>query len=655
MGKKIEVFVPGRLCLFGEHTDWAGRYNAQNVDVLPGKAIVTGINLGIYATAEKAKGFSICTVNENGEKIKFHCEMHREILRKKALEDPFFGYCCGVAAHLRENYHVEGVSIDVTNVTLPMKKGLSSSAAICVLVTRVFNELYDLRLSTRGIMRIAYLGERMTQSRCGRLDQACAFGSVPVLMEFSDDDIIVDKLHVGKNLHWVFADLCAGKDTKKILSSLNRAYPFAQTKQDEDVQYALGQANHEIIARAVEAIDVGDDVTLGNLLCEAQEIFDKKVAPVCSEELTSPVLHSVLRDKQVRKWILGGKGVGSQGDGSVQFLAKDKKSQRELVKYLNEVRKMEAFPFDIEAGGKVRKAIIPVAGFGMRMFPETHFIKKAFLPIIDEKGIVKPVLLSILEELEEAQIEQFILVVGEDEEKEFREVFEFNLESEFRARLPKNVRKYYDVIHRIGSKIKYAVQRERKGFGHAVYQARQYVKDEPVLLLLGDFVYKSNLSISCTRQTIAAYNKSGGKAIVSIKPVPLDQVVYYGIITGEFDDQRKDLMHVSEMVEKPTVEYAREFLGVNTENNPNRYFATFGQYVLTEDIFVYLENQIKAYNKKQLAGEIDLTSALRETAHKGGLVAVQVDGESYDVGIPELYSDTLNKFVSNKKKQETNF
>ena len=91
-------------------------------------------------------------------------------------------------------------------MTLPMKSGLSSSAAICVLVARAFNLLYNLNLNTLGEMNIAYVGELRTSSRCGRLDQACAFGVKPSLMTFDGDEIEVQTLNVKSPLHWVFAD-----------------------------------------------------------------------------------------------------------------------------------------------------------------------------------------------------------------------------------------------------------------------------------------------------------------------------------------------------------------------------------------------------------------------------------------------------------------
>ena len=169
----IKLFVPGRLCLFGEHTDWAGHYRTMNADIAPGAAIVTGIEQGIYAEVEKSSLFEVqSTAPEiEGQWQDFACRMDEQELKRIAKAGSFFCYCAGVASYMLEWYKVGGVRIKITSMTLPMKSGLSSSAAICVLVARAFNLLYNLNLNTLGEMNIAYVGELRTASRCGRLDQ----------------------------------------------------------------------------------------------------------------------------------------------------------------------------------------------------------------------------------------------------------------------------------------------------------------------------------------------------------------------------------------------------------------------------------------------------------------------------------------------------
>lgn len=193
-------------------------------------------------------------------------------------------------------------------------------------------------------------------------------------------------------------------------------------------------------------------------------------------------------------------------------------------------------------------------------------------------------------------------------------------------------------------KLIFVEQKEKKGFGHAVYQARKYLNQEPALLMLGDFIYESDLDISCTRQTINAYNKSGGKAVVAIKEVPLQQVSTYGIISGKFCEDRNYLMKVSKMVEKPSTEYAESHLKTKRPKEGETYYATFGQYVLTDEIFMYLEKQIENFETEGGGGEVDITAALADLAKKDELVAVDVAGKSYDVGIPSLYYETFTHY-----------
>ena len=170
MEKGIELFVPGRLCLLGEHSDWAGKYRNINEKIEKGYAIVTGIEEGIHAFAYPDERL-IIEYTSDADLI-FSCDMKAEALQKVAEEGGFFCYIAGTAFAIKERYNVGGVRIVIDHVTLPMKKGLSSSAAICVLVTRAFNQIYHLHLNTRGEMNLAYEGEITTPSRCGKLDQA---------------------------------------------------------------------------------------------------------------------------------------------------------------------------------------------------------------------------------------------------------------------------------------------------------------------------------------------------------------------------------------------------------------------------------------------------------------------------------------------------
>lgn len=642
--QKVDLFVPGRLCLFGEHSDWAGRYSVINADVKPGQAIVAGIHLGIYATAQQSERFEVKSFDSEGKQVIFSCDIEYDTLRKHAASNGFFSYACGVTAYMKENYNIGGLSLQVKSTTLPIKKGLSSSAAFCVLVARSINMLYRLKLSTMGEMQAAYRGELMTGSRCGRLDQACAFGQNAVSMRFDGDDLTVHELEVGKDVYMVFADLMAKKNTLRILTDLNSAYPFARDEQSKALQQALGEDNQDILSRAETYLAQGDVPAFGRLMTEAQDIFDRKVAPMCPQELTSPVLHRFLNDPTVKALVHGGKGVGSQGDGMVQFVAKDKSSQKKLVKYLENAG-LTAYAFMLMSCDRVRKAIIPVAGYGTRMYPASRFVSKALFPVIDRDGVAKPVLMYLLEEIDQAGIEEVYLIINSDDKEYYEHLLGRHLSDEHINKLPIKAQEYEHLINRIAGKVKLVVQAEQRGFGHAVYQAIQNIGNEPVLLLLGDFIYRSNLAVNCVQQTINAYYKSGGQLTVAIKPVALENVVYYGVVKGDFEKQRTYLMRVNRMIEKPTIEYAKEHLQM-PGNNSESYYAVFGSYVLTPDVSVALRLDIEEKRHCGSINEVQLTDALIRVLEEKGMNGVVIDGESFDVGIPSEYLKTLKRFAS---------
>ena len=645
----MKLFVPGRLCLFGEHTDWAGHYRTMNADIAPGAAIVTGIEQGISAEVEKSSIFELYSTAPEIKGVwqDFSCRMDELELKRIAKSGSFFCYCAGVASYMLEWYKVGGVRIRITGMTLPMKSGLSSSAAICVLVARAFNLLYNLNLNTLGEMNIAYLGELRTSSRCGRLDQACAFGVKPNLMTFDGDEIEVRSLNVKKHLYWVFADLCAEKDTIKILSDLNKAYPFPNSDAERAEHEALGEKNLALVDKAIKCMAEGDAEGLGRLMTEAEALFDAQVAPM-SEALYAPKLHEVLQDPNIQPLVWGGKGVGSHGDGSVQFLARDEATQQQLVDYLN-ARGMKAYSLTLKPVHTVRKAIIPVAGFGTRLYPATRALKKDFFPIPCPDGMVRPVILILLEELIQSGIEEICLVLGSEEERQqYADYFERPLSEEHLRKLNSEAKELETRILNIGKHLHYVYQREKRGFGHAVYQAAQFAGNEPVLLLLGDTLYRSDSNKPCALQMVEEYERYNC-LMVSIHTVPLAEVSHYGILSGVWEDKDHTILNVATMTEKPKASYAEEFLGVRNKNGVKEFYSVFGQYILTPEVFSQLHEDVM---QKELEGdhvtEIELTSALEAVRQRSGMMGVRLQGRMYDMGNPHALVRAVQAFSQNE-------
>lgn len=332
MKSKVSFFVPGRLCLFGEHSDWAGEFHTEDPSVLKGLCIIAGTDQGIHAEAEPASaGFTIRQILENGsfsEEVIYRNST--EALSASVEPGNFNGYAAGTASLILEDHPDKGIKLQITHRTLPLKKGLSSSAAICVATARGFNLIHDLNLSVREEMELAYRGELLTGSNCGRMDQACALGSNPVLLSFSGKHMDIERIQHSGTVHVLIADLKSRKNTRKILFHLNQAF----SQGNSGIRTALGRENHRITAKAVSALESGDAEALGQLMTEAQEIFDKMVAPCCPEELSAPVLHDVLQEVSCSKLTWGGKGVGSQGDGTVQFICRGLEEREKLKNIL---------------------------------------------------------------------------------------------------------------------------------------------------------------------------------------------------------------------------------------------------------------------------------------------------------------------------------
>jgi UTP-glucose-1-phosphate uridylyltransferase/mevalonate kinase len=638
----VKLFVPGRICLLGEHSDWAGGYRRINADIENGYALISGTNQGIFAEVEPHPSSLVLTSSmPDGKALgPYEIPMRADALMEEAQKGGFFSYAAGVAYQVLTNYHVRGLVINNYKTDMPIKKGLSSSAAICVLTARAFNRIYDLKLTIRGEMELAYQGEITTPSRCGRMDQGCAFGSRPVLMTFDGDRLETKEIQVKQDFYLVVVDLQAHKDTMEILNRLNRCYPIAENETERNVQQLLGPINKDIIHRAINALESSDPSQLGAIMMEAQSYFDRYATPVCPEELTAPVLHKVLNYDPLRPHIWGCKGVGSQGDGTAQFLAKSPEDQDQVIEILKRDFNMPGLKLTLHCGPKVRRAVIPAAGFGTRLFPATKATKKELFPVIDKDGIAKPAILIIVEEALNAGIEEVIIIVQKDDLNDFQSFFNKQISIENYNKLPPNFQEYSRRILEMGQHISFVIQQNQEGFGHAVYSTREAVGDEPFLLMLGDHIYRSNNHISCAQQMLEAYQRHG-TSVVGLKRTPQDQIASFGVVTGVWLEEN-NLLSITEFAEKPNLDYARTNLRV-PGIPADEYLTVFGQYVIKPELFDLLENNIK--NNVRERGEFQLTSALDRLRQIDGFNGLVIDGQRFDIGIPEYYLKTLQAFA----------
>ena len=349
------------------HNKKAGGFRRNHPTLKQGSCLVVGTTEGISATTRalaNEKIIAIRTRTDSGETNEVVWEIDEDIegtLSRIASEGEFWSYIAGTIGEVFKKYGIlGGICVEVNRCSLPVKKGLSSSAAICVLVARAFSKCYGLEkeIDVLEQMELAYLGEIATPSRCGRMDQACAFGSgVCVTMNFDGDEMKCEETPVGNErtgegenteddcFHIVVCDLEGQKDTVKILKDLQSAFedvpPKVENASHADAQKFLGELSYEYVQTAKRALATADARLLGQTFSEYQRAFDAHLAPLCVSELTAPKLHALLADPKVKIYSYGGKGVGSQGDGSAQFVARDAFQADLLEKHLRNVWKLE--------------------------------------------------------------------------------------------------------------------------------------------------------------------------------------------------------------------------------------------------------------------------------------------------------------------------
>ncbi|WP_302748515.1 UTP--glucose-1-phosphate uridylyltransferase GalU [uncultured Dialister sp.] len=256
---------------------------------------------------------------------------------------------------------------------------------------------------------------------------------------------------------------------------------------------------------------------------------------------------------------------------------------------------------------KIRKAVIPAAGFGTRFLPETKAMPKEMLPIVD-----KPTIQYIVEEIKASGIEQILIISGHakraiEDHFDSSPELEQHLYESGKMDLLKEVRQVASV------KIHYTRQQYMRGLGDAILCAKEFMDGEPFGVILGDDVVYNGSGEPALKQLISQYDKTGG-TIIGCQLVRPEQVSSYGIINGT-PTENPDLLKVKNMIEKPSIEEA-----------PSR-FAALGRYVITPEVFKILEQ-----TKPGKGGEIQLTDALRVMAKNGNVYAYNFKGQRYDTG-----------------------
>lgn len=268
---------------------------------------------------------------------------------------------------------------------------------------------------------------------------------------------------------------------------------------------------------------------------------------------------------------------------------------------------------------KVRKAIIPAAGLGTRLLPNTKSIPKEMLPLVD-----KPVIQYIVEEAVSAGIEE-ILIITNRGKSPIEDYFDYSPDLE--ERLIKDGKKdEADTVRAVAdmADVFFLRQKETKGLGHAIWRAKTFVGNEPFAILLGDDIMLSEKPV--LKQLVEAAEEHSCSAI-AVREVPDELIVKYSSVKLE-EQLSERVFRIGDMNEKPTLE----------EKFSN--YAILGRYVLTPAIFDILGHTAPGRNN-----EIQLTDGMKELCHMEPMCAVDFEGRRYDTGNLKGYLEAIIDFA----------
>jgi UTP--glucose-1-phosphate uridylyltransferase len=254
---------------------------------------------------------------------------------------------------------------------------------------------------------------------------------------------------------------------------------------------------------------------------------------------------------------------------------------------------------------KIRKAVFPAAGLGTRFLPATKASPKEMLPLVD-----KPLIQYSVEEAVASGCESMLIITGRD-----KTAIEDHFDIAFELECTLREKGKEDLLHEIHAiselaRITYTRQKQALGLGHAIYQAKDFVGDEPFAVLLADDVVDAKRP--ALRQMMDVYEKYNGPVIATMQ-VEGEAISRFGVIDA--DEIEPGVFRVNDLIEKPPFSEAPSDLAI------------IGRYIFTPDIFDAIEQ-----TKPGSGGEIQITDAMRILVSKRPLYALKLDGRRHDAG-----------------------
>ena len=290
----------------------------------------------------------------------------------------------------------------------------------------------------------------------------------------------------------------------------------------------------------------------------------------------------------------------------------------------------------------VRRAVIPIAGLGTRHFPASHAVKKEMFPVVGADGIARALFHYHLLELEAAGIEEICIIVQPGEDEMVRDYLRGPDDSYL-----KRLEKYPALLHeatqmkKFSERVTFAVQREQEGYGHAVFQTKNFANGEMVLLGLGDHLFRGK-PISPYRELADMAKISGGKSVSAVNRISANELKGYGTVAGTRRAENPRLIDVSLIIEKPAVAVAQEKLRV--DGLPEQtWLGWFGMHLLASSIYEILGEMIRDNVRDH--GEFQFTRAQEIQRQRHGYLALEMTGaERFDFGVPDDFVRSVQAF-----------
>jgi UTP--glucose-1-phosphate uridylyltransferase len=296
----------------------------------------------------------------------------------------------------------------------------------------------------------------------------------------------------------------------------------------------------------------------------------------------------------------------------------------------------------MSGSSRVRKAVIPVAGLGTRLFPASHAVKKELFPIVGADGVARALFHYHLIELVAAGIEEICVIVQPGEEAMISAYLQGPGEDYLKRleKYPALLREAAE-MRRLARQVRFAVQTRQEGYGHAVFQSRDFAAGEMVLLCLGDHLFRGRPA-SPYRELAQMPVLCKGRSVSAVNRIGPGELKGYGTIAGTRRVDNPRLIDVSLIVEKPDLPLARAKLRVDALP-ADTWLGWFGMHLLAPSIYDVLAEMIRDNIRDN--GEFQLTRAQELQRQREGYLALEMTGaERLDFGTPDDFVRSVAAF-----------